>query len=230
MKICCIDDDTTFLKLLNELIIRYSIKNDIDIIIKEYDNIPKTIPSDTDAYFVDIMMKDKTIFDFVTQIRNKDLKIPIVFFSNYDSFVFRTTKFNIFDFIRKKYICVEFDMMMDKLVQYYYSFDISIFVKYKGILQKVKLTNIIYLESFSHTTVIHFENESIEIKKSINEVFQDKIKHFTKIHRSYYININYLKTLSKNHVVLFNNVILPVSKTYIKNIENDFVKSISNVL
>lgn len=223
MKIYCIDDELVFLNKLKEFMIEYSIKKDHEIDVEFIQSIPDYIPDDADAYFVDILIDKQQIFDYVSKIREKDMKIPIIFFSNYDSFVFQSVKYNVFDFIRKKYLSDEFEPMMNRLINYSLKKEPTFVIKYNNNYKHIHASDVIYIESFSHTTIMHLINETIEIKKSIKDVLGNNLKLFCRIYRSYYINIQYLESLSKHDVILLGNIVLPIGKKYKKELENTYL-------
>lgn len=76
MNILCIDDKS-FLKKIKNMILDYSIVKDIDIKIESINYIPN---ENIDALFVDIVVEEKTIFDYLNQIREINYDLPIVFF------------------------------------------------------------------------------------------------------------------------------------------------------
>lgn len=220
MKFYCIDDDQYFLTKFKENCINFSIKNNIDIKTYTLSNIPKEVPSDADAYFLDIEIYDDTIFEFIQKIREIDQFVPIVIITNYDNYVLDSVKFNIFDFIRKNYFEREIQQTMNRLIVYLDSILPTISFKSEGKEIKIKIKDIIFVESFSHETILHTINQEYYVKKDTKYIFNDYIKYLIKIHRSYYVNPAYIKHLSSDYVHLFNDVSLPIGKKYIHSLKH----------
>lgn len=223
MRILCIDDDNTFLEKIKKMILDYSMKEDLEIKLDTINYIPDKIYENIDALFVDIVLKNKTIFDYLNTIREINHDLPIIFFSNYDSFVFKSVKYNVFDYIRKKNIDEEFNDMMNRLTSFLFVKKSSLLLKKDGYYKEVSINEVVYIESFSHNTFIYTEQEIFEIKKDTKDILGINIKYFYKIHRSYYINFKYLKSFNKDNVILKNNIIIPIGKTYKPNIIKDYL-------
>ncbi len=74
---------------------------------------------------------------------------------------------------------------------------------------------IMYAEVFDHTLILHTQNRTFKIKKSLNS-FCEENKDFYRIHKSFCVNINAIKSVSKNGVELFDGTILPLRKGDVK--------------
>jgi len=78
-----------------------------------------------------------------------------------------------------------------------------------------KIRNIIYCKADKNYCEIHTVSNTIIVSKSLKyvvELLPNDI--FFRIHKSYFVNQNYIKTLSRlegDHVILENNVNLPIS-------------------
>lgn len=70
--------------------------------------------------------------------------------------------------------------------------------------------------------LLYLELEIFEIKKGTKDILGINIKYFYRLHRSYYFNFKYLKSFNKENVILQNNIIIPIEKTYKHNIIKDY--------
>lgn len=219
MKFCCIDDDKDFLLELKNKIIEYSIKKNLDLKLEILSEIPKNIPVDVDAFFLDVKFNNKDIFDFVDTIRQKDISVPIIILSNYDFYVNKSVKFNIFDFIRKRHFDNEITATLERLVIYLEKLLPIIFIKTNDYEKYLKVKDIVYIETFSHETVINTINDSLTVRKDTKNILKDKSRYFIRIHRSYYINPLFVQNKNKNSISLTNGVFIPIGRKYLKKID-----------
>jgi two-component system, LytTR family, response regulator LytT len=89
-----------------------------------------------------------------------------------------------------------------------------LFIKDGQLYNKVKIDDIIYLQSKHVYIHIHTLDKIFLVRSSLN----DYLGHldtgiFFRVHRSYVINLNHLQSINAEYVII-NGVTLPVGKTY----------------
>ncbi|MGN0431116.1 MAG: LytR/AlgR family response regulator transcription factor [Lachnospiraceae bacterium] len=88
----------------------------------------------------------------------------------------------------------------------------KIVVQYRGITETILLLNIIYLESCAHQVFISTTTDKIAIYKKLDE-YEKELQHsFVRIHKSYLVNMNYIKRIDRSELTLRDGTVLPVSK------------------
>lgn len=91
------------------------------------------------------------------------------------------------------------------------------FIKKEAFLQKIRLSQIYYIESLRHQIIIHaLEGEFIERKNLSDFMNHISSKQFIQIHRSFVINKQYIQKITNQEILLKNNTCLPIGKTYKK--------------
>jgi len=99
----------------------------------------------------------------------------------------------------------------------------------KDLLELVKLNDILYLESIEkYTRVICCSNQQFTICKCLSQV-EEKLPeiHFFKIHKSFIINVGYIKSIHSGPVKLVtfqNGIELKIAERRYKDLIN-FIKS-----
>jgi DNA-binding LytR/AlgR family response regulator len=85
----------------------------------------------------------------------------------------------------------------------------------KGKMIKINIEEIIYIEAAQNYVQIYFLNERIMTYSSLGEIMKQLPKNvFSRIHKSYIININSVKKLEKGQIVLKNKIGLPLGRSY----------------
>lgn len=98
--------------------------------------------------------------------------------------------------------------------------------KIAGIIYKVSLEEILYFESNNKIINIYTKYEKKSFYSTLDKVEKQLVnQNFFRIHKSYFVNWKYVSQCSCNKIVLNNNIELPISQTYRKDI-----KSIANLL
>ena len=92
----------------------------------------------------------------------------------------------------------------------------DIFIKKDSRLIKLSAKNIVWVEALADYVNIHLENNERHTVLSTMKSIEDKLsgKDFVRIHRSYLIRLDKIKSIEENAVVLPDKVILPISRGY----------------
>lgn len=87
----------------------------------------------------------------------------------------------------------------------------------RGLTSQIRLSQIYYIESLRHQIIIHSIEGEIIQRKNLSEILKDiTSKQFIQIHRSYIVNKQYIQKVNHQEIILKNNTILPIGRTYKK--------------
>jgi two-component system LytT family response regulator len=179
-----------------------------------------------DAMFLDINMPDLNGMDFA-----KELSAPpmIVFTTAYSEFAIDSYKVNAVDYLLKPFGMDDFLHAADKVKERYdYNHaavsaisspetEDAIFFKTEYKVVRVSISQITYIEGMSEYLKIHTvgETEPVIVLLSFKKL-EDRLpkKKFMRIHKSYLINLDAIKEVTRGHVLMQNNVSLPVGDAY----------------
>jgi DNA-binding LytR/AlgR family response regulator len=96
-----------------------------------------------------------------------------------------------------------------------------IFIKQKQAFIKIAWKDILYLESDDNYLKIILPNQLYTIRQSIHSIEQSLPAYFFKVHRSFIVNLHYVKQIEPGNIILTNDINIPVSREiYAKLIEN----------
>lgn len=93
----------------------------------------------------------------------------------------------------------------------------SIFVKSDKKLIKIDLDAINHLEAYGNYIKVHTDR-MILTPQTLSEFLEKLPNNFVQIHKSFVINFEHLKLIEGNQIVLQNEVILPIGKSYRKTV------------
>jgi len=90
----------------------------------------------------------------------------------------------------------------------------SLFLKVKGVYQKIEFNDILYLQS-DHVYIEIFltNSKTILARATLNEMLDRLSKDFIKVHRSFIINSNFLTQISSNTLKV-NDAVIPIGKKF----------------
>lgn len=109
----------------------------------------------------------------------------------------------------------------------------SLFVKVENRMVKITLSNVFYIEGMSEYLKIHLvgtDEHGMPLKPAIVLYSLKRLEErlpsfFMRIHRSYIINLRYVKEVSKTRVTMENGVILPIGELYKENLNNYLLRN-----
>ncbi|WP_317175343.1 LytR/AlgR family response regulator transcription factor [Cyclobacterium xiamenense] len=104
----------------------------------------------------------------------------------------------------------------------------AIFIRDKGCLTKVAYTDIVYLKGDGNYTTLITREKSYSLRNILKE-FEEMLptRQFLRIHKSYIVNLNDIKTISPKEVTVLNEKV-PVGRTYYQTLINGIQKLGSN--
>jgi DNA-binding LytR/AlgR family response regulator len=104
----------------------------------------------------------------------------------------------------------------------------EIFVKVSGKLIRLPLNEILFIEALSDYVLIHTEDKRQYVVHATMKYFEEKLsayKHFKRIHRSYIVNMQKVKSIDESQNVLIGEKTLPIGNTY----REEFLKSLNKL-
>ena len=190
--------------------------------------------------FLDVEMPGENGFELFKHFHDPGFKVVIT--TAYKEYALKAIKFSAVDYLLKPVNHVELLEVLKKIEkqqeQMPHKFELETLVAnlnngaettpkiafptQTGI-EFVKVNNIVYCQAENtYTTIYTSLNESILVTrtlKSVEEMLPEKL--FVRIHKSYLVNINYIKSFSRTGsqgVILENGLFLPVAATKSKEI------------
>jgi len=172
-----------------------------------------------DIIFSDIQMPKMNGLDFVKSLRNKP---AIIYITAYSEYAIEGFNIGVVDFLSKPVEFERFLLAVNRALEHVQTSDRSkhpqqkssndIFIKSQGRLIKVKIEDIIFIESNKDHLYIHTADSVHKILMTLKamEAELDQ-KKFFKIQRSFIINIECIISLFGNTVELSNKKVLSIS-------------------
>ncbi|MEJ2884538.1 LytR/AlgR family response regulator transcription factor [Pedobacter sp. GR22-6] len=175
-----------------------------------------------DLLFIDINMPDITGIDLV---RSLDVRPMVIFTTAYKNFAYEGFELDALDFLLKPIDFERFSRTINKAIDYHQykqnpksaSSD-SIYVHSEYRLVRIVLEEISYIESFGDYVTIHQLNEKpvatlMSLKKILEKLPE---KQFRRIHRSFIVSIDQIKSLHNRKVQLRAGNELPIGDSYMQ--------------
>ena len=180
-----------------------------------------------DAIFCDINMPDLNGMDFV-----KSLAVPplVVFTTAYSEYAVEGFRVNAVDYLLKPFGLQDFQRAANRLKERLennalavsspsvagFPADNTLFLKTDYRIVKVSIPDIRYVEGMSEYLKVWIEGEvkPIICLLSMKKMEERLPGNFMRIHRSYIINLDKIREVNKNRVIMDADTYLPVGDMY----------------
>lgn len=160
--------------------------------------------------FLDIDMPGISGIDLVDEMIKQDMQTNVIFVTNRDDLVFQAIHYQPFRFIRKEKLDDELEEAVFHLLDKLEREDRVFQAQTKNGIRLFRLKDIMYLESCKHYLNVHFCSECCEIRGKISNLEKWMAGYdFIKIHRSYLVNMRFIKAVRSKEVELDNGELLP---------------------
>lgn len=218
LKCIIIDDEPLAIDLLKS----YVQKTPFLELVNTFDNALSAIntinDNHIDVLFLDINMPQINGLEFSKMVPTST---RIIFTTAYDQYAIESFRLNALDYLLKPINYTDFLHATNKALEWFKLTDTgqlatSIFIKSGYRMEKVDFDNILYIENQKDYVKFHLENQKEPISSLMSmQSLEDKLpsKIFMRVHRSFIVNKEKIKTIERNCIV-FGKEYIPVSESY----------------
>jgi two-component system, LytTR family, response regulator len=189
-------------------------------VTKTFDNAIEAIgflkSNPVDLIFLDIQMEEFTGIQFLEAIHQCP---KVIITTAYDKYALKGYEFSVVDYLLKPYTFERFVKAVDKVVGTKQeglrlgSSD-SVFIKTEYRLEKVRLTDILYIEGMSEYLKVVTANKKILTKQNFRNMEEILPQgNFVRVHKSYMVAIDKIESIEKNRIKI-NDLYIPISDSY----------------
>lgn len=221
MRIAICDDSSDQVeKIKSEVQTFLSSKKDIEAEIftfdKSFDFLGSQEKQPFDIALLDICMPGILGTDVAREIRKRKDKTEIIFLTTSEDFAIEAFSLKAIHYLLKPYTYKEFEEAMSRaLTKIGESAKKTITLTCVNGVNTISISDIEYIECFSHNLVIYLKEESIEVRKTLSALYDELNKlspnQFAIIAKGFIVNFKQVKILNKNGITLSSGKELPVS-------------------
>lgn len=166
-----------------------------------------------DVLVADIEMPHLSGYELADIIHTHALDITVIFVTATSGYAVHAFELNVHDYIMKPYPKERLIQSMERLLEKNRSSEIKgrLYLKQKNDIYIVQKKEIIFIERSGRSTTIYTKNEAIKTYLTLNELEGElRERDFIRSHRSYIINIHYVKNFSlyakNSYIVTFEGI------------------------
>lgn len=217
MRVAVCDDNHVHLRAIDNLLQRYfNLKfeecrtflcDSGTKLLRAHNEIP------FDAIFLDIEMPETDGFEVAKKIKEVDEETIIIFVTSKNDLVYDSLSFRPFQFVCKDRIEVQLKRAVFDLIRYSHKEKVFITVETYNEIRRLKISNIMYIETAKTGVVAYMPKEKVEFKGRMQGLEGDLASSgFMRIHNSYLVNFKYISKIGREKVLLTDGERLPISR------------------
>lgn len=212
------DDDKRELEKAEKAVNTYFSERGKNVEIHKFDKPSDFLDSlSSTSYAVvllDICMPGLTGIDVAREIRESGTECGVIFLTTSREYAVEAFEVNAVQYLIKPYTQSSLDDALDKAMKHVDKPERFIVKKVDGVMRRFSVDKIVLVESDKHyVEIITSDGDVCRIRATIDELCEDlkEFGNFAQPHKSYLVNMKYVKSVSSDSVVVGETTI-PVSK------------------
>ncbi|MBE5841269.1 MAG: response regulator transcription factor [Butyrivibrio sp.] len=229
MQIAICDDNKENLALMEDVIENIMIRDVVVDCFETGESLLDYLKKNPDIfyqiYLLDIEMPGANGLEVAKMIREVDNRAIIIFVTAYSDYVFSSFEVQPFRFVNKPIDTHKLEEVIQTAVNYIYTSKKYIFISVDKAKIQLPCEKIMYFEGDKRKINVYTtdENYSFYSKMSDLEKMVDN-NWFVRIHVSYIVNMDYVKAIYTDEIILNNGIRLPISKKYHRSVKLEHMR------
>ncbi|MFD3156321.1 LytR/AlgR family response regulator transcription factor [Haloimpatiens sp. FM7330] len=231
LKVAVCDDEKTEREIIVHMIDRFLKLNNKCYKLFEFGNGEDLISSirDFDIYFLDIKMDKLTGIEAAKKIRLINEKAVIIFITGLKDYVFDAFDVRAFHYILKPINEAKLKKILYSALKHFDKKDKYIIAKTIRQSTKILIKDIMYIESTQRKLKVHTTYDVIEYYHKLSDIEQELYNDsFFRCHKSYIVNLKYVRSYDTTFITLTNSEKIYVSKYRLADFSKAFMYYLKN--
>lgn len=236
VKIAICEDEVIHQEILNKYIQKILIKNSIQyeiLIFNSGEELLKNYPQNVDIFLLDIQMDKIDGMQVAKKIRKIDEEdVEIIFITSLIEYIQQGYEVGAYRYLLKP---IKYEELENHLIPCINSIidnkNNYLVIDVKQNIYKIKINKIVYIEIQKKDMIIHTTSQNYELRMTMEKIQKElNTQNFYRCHKSFLININYIKIIKQNIAILENDIEVPISRYKFKELKNKFLDYLGEVL
>lgn len=231
MKVAVCDDEHQQTQYIKMLVGKWADDNNITVTVDMFESAEKFKSAwkddkSFDILLLDIQMGGQNGVELAKDLRQTDEKLIIVFITAVPDFMDEGYEVSALHYLVKPINENKLYATLDKALKSFTKNNNAIFVQTENESGTVRILtdSILYIESFDHFLEINTVSEKLTVKMPMYELESKLDSNFKRCHRSYIVNIKYIKKIIKTEITLDSNKTIPLSRRLYTDVNRAMIK------
>lgn len=216
LQIAICDDEPYMIDLLAEKVLHFFSREQMEICISRFSSGEELLAGNRspEIVFLDVQMAHPDGFETAKELRNRGFSGFLIFVTVMQEDVFRAFEVQAFDYLIKPLQESAFTQTMDRLLQsLHHQQENHLLIQRGTDWTIIPFEQILYCEVINRKIYLHLNDASVvDYYEKMEHLEQKLDQRFFKCHRSYLINLQYLKSYETGAAHLTSGDTIPVSR------------------
>lgn len=216
INIAICDDETYICDKIKSMAVDFFAEKNMEIAISQFTSGEELLKCNKsiDILFLDIQMSGMDGMETARKLRNQNYKGYLLFITVLKEMVFHSFEVQAYDYLVKPIDKEYFEKTMERLLaSMQSSCEAKLLIQRRYEHSIIAFDDIIYCEIINRKVYLHLKSKEIIDYYDKMEKLETKLDgRFFKCHRSYFINLNYLKSYKQGMAVMSDGSEIPVSR------------------
>jgi DNA-binding LytR/AlgR family response regulator len=220
IKIAICDDEHKQTEYIKMLVSKWANVNNINIMLEMFDSAEnfKSAWNENkifDILLLDIQMRGQNGVELARELRGTDEDLIIIFITAITDFISDGYEVSALHYLIKPIDTDKLYAVLNKALKNLTKNNSAIFlpIESESGIMRVLTDDIIYAESFDHfLEITTIAGEKLTVKMPMYELENKLENNFKRCHRSYIVNLKYIKKIIKTEIMLDSNEVIPLSR------------------
>ena len=176
-----------------------------------------------DVLFLDIEMGDMSGVELAKRLRQMGAGLQIVFLTGYMEYIAEGYDVEALHYLIKPVAQEKLGAVLDRAVERLKTRENVLLLSLPDGVVRLPLYEIRYLEVRKNYVTLHAVEE-YSVKRSLSELTKELDESFYRIHRSYIVNLRFVKRITRTEVTLKDGAALPLSRKLYDGLNQALIK------
>lgn len=221
-----VDDNASYSSQMKAFLARYAEEKNEEIETEFFSDglfLVENYQARYDIIFMDIQMKMMDGMEAAEKIRRMDPKVILIFVTNYAQYAIKGYAVRALNYVLKPINYFDFSAVLtESIEQIQHKVETFLMVRQPNGVVRVPASDIYYIESSNHTLIYHTVKKVLETRGTLKEL-EEKLKncHFSKCNNCYLVNLEQVKRIEQNQVVVGTDALAisrPKKKAFLEDL------------
>lgn len=229
LTIAICDDNENQISELRRLLDEWAADKPFALVIEEYISAESFLFSyhdkPCDLLLLDIEMRGINGMELAKRLRSNGDMLPIVFITGYSDYISEGYDVEALHYLLKPVSKEKLFAVLDKYVEKRSVKADELLIETTDGATHISVDRITYIEAFGRKTAVHLsDNTVIDCTMNISKFSAMQVNGFVSSHRSYIVNLRYVRSIGKTEIALDNGTIIPLSRRLYKDVNEKFIQ------